>query len=234
MAPDQRPIHVANTLAFLVLLGAQLGAAVERFQSVGGEPTFEVASVKPNTSGDLRASMGVQPGGRFNATNVAARTLVSYAYQLQEYQVLGGPSWLDSDRFDIIARAAENQPLSPPVPGGPPPTIQLMIRSLLADRFSLRAHAETRDMPVFHLVLARGDRRLGPRIRPSTTDCSMPRSAPTNQPAACGTKLTLGALSAGGRTLAELGGILSQFVQRPVNDQTGIPGAFDFDLSWTP
>lgn len=81
-------------------------------------PAFEVASVKLNTSGDLRATMGVQPGGRFTAINVPARTIISYAYQLQEYQVLGGPAWLDSDRFDISAKAADNQPLTPPSPGG--------------------------------------------------------------------------------------------------------------------
>ncbi len=227
--------HPALTSALLVLLGAHLAPVRQGFQAAGAGPTFEVVSVKLNTSGDLRASMAVQPGGRFNASNVSARTLVSYAYQLQESQVLGGPSWLDSDHFDIIARAAENQLLSPPVPGGPPPTIRLMVRALLADRFSLVAHTETRELPVFHLVAARADRSLGPRIRPSTADCSAPQpAAVADSPAACGTRLALGTLSARGRTLAEIGGILSQFVQRPISDQTGIPGAFEFDLTWTP
>lgn len=106
-----------------------------------------------------------------------------------------------------------------------------MVRALLADRFLLLAHPDTREMPVCHLVVARPDSKLGPQIRPSTADCSGPEAAPpAGQRPACGIRLSLGSLN-GGRTLAELTGILSQFVRRPVIDATGITGAFEFDLT---
>src|SRR5471030_1141699 len=67
-------------------------------------PQFEVASVKVNTSGDAKVVMQ-SPGGRFIATNVTLRQLIRNAYQLQEFQITGGPSWIDRDRFDIVAKA---------------------------------------------------------------------------------------------------------------------------------
>ena len=199
-------------------------------------PAFDVASVKPNRSGNsVPATIGVQSGGRFLATNVPARTLISYAYRLQEYQVIGGPAWLDSDRFDIVGKSPESQPLAFPSPAGPPTTLPLMVRALLADRFSLLAHPDTRELPIYQLVVARTDRQLGPQIRSSTADCSgQPAPPPPGQRPTCGFRLTPGSFSAGGRTLAQLAGTLSQFVRRPVDDATGLTGAFEFDLTWTP
>jgi len=223
------------SLAVVVVAPSHLHGHMQGLATEPKAPAFEVASVKLNASGDLRATMGVQPGGRFTAINVPARTIISWAYQLQEYQVIGGPAWLDSDRFDISAKAAENQPLTPPSPGGPPATMPLMVRALLADRFSLRVHPDTREMPVYLLVMASADSKLGPQIRPSTADCAGPQTpTPPGQRPACGIALTLGSLSARGRTLAELAGILSQFVRRPVSDASGITGVFEFDLTWTP
>jgi uncharacterized protein (TIGR03435 family) len=235
LATTRLTLVTVVSLAVLVVAPSHLYGRMQGLATEPKAPAFEVASVKLNTSGDLRATMGVQPGGRFSAINVPARTIISYAYQLQEYQVVGGSAWLDSDRFDISAKAAENQPLTPPSPGGPPATIPLMVRALLAERFLLLAHPDTREMPVYHLVVARADSKLGPQIRSSTADCSGPQTpAPTGQRPACGIRLSLGSLSAGGRTLADLAGILSQFVRRPVSDATGITGVFEFDLTWTP
>ena len=84
----------------------------------GCGPAFEVASVKPNKSGDGDSRLGIQPGGRFIATNVSLRMLIRSAYQLQEFQIVGGPGWIDSERFDIMAKAEGDFP--PPVPADRP------------------------------------------------------------------------------------------------------------------
>jgi len=217
------------------------GAVVAQQASVAaGSPAFEVVSVKPNNSGDLRATIGVQPGGRFIATNINTLGLIGYAYQLQDYQIVNGPPWLRSERFDVLAKAADDVPMAIPQPGGPPNIFQLMVRELLADRFELIAHNEMREMPIFHLVFARADRRLGPKIKASTCaavvtrDGGPPGSPATGQQPTCGIRLASGALSAGGWPLSGLAGILSQFVQRPVIDRTGQSGLFDFELVWTP
>jgi uncharacterized protein (TIGR03435 family) len=222
-------------LAVLLVAGSSLLHGHMQEAATGPNPAFEVASVKVNRSGDVAAIIDLQPGNRFLATNIRARSLIASAYRLQEYQVVGGPAWLDSDRFDILAKAPENQPFTFPGPGGPPPAQQLMLRALLADRFSVVVHADTRELPGYRLVVARADGQLGPLIRSSTTDCSAQTAPPLpGQRPICGTRLIPGSLSAGNRTLAQLAGIVSQFVRRPVSDATGLAGTFDFDLTWTP
>lgn len=206
-------------------------------------PTFEVASVKPNKSGDMRVMLGIQPGGRFTATNVPLRMLIRQAYQLQDFQVVGGPGWISSDRFDVVAKAEGNLPPTPP--GGPPGPLQLMLRALLAERFSLVVHADTRELPTYALVHARTDKRLGPQLRRSDINCAQMAGArgrggaqavppqPGGRPQ-CGIRIGPGQLSAGGIPLAQFATALSQFVQRVIVDQTGLSDSFDVDLSWTP
>src|ERR1700730_10541459 len=126
-------------------------------------PVFEAASVKPNTSGDARVILVPQPGGRLTGTNVTAAMLIRFAYDLPDFQVLGGPTWLNSDRFDVLAKAE-----------GDPSVDQKrwMVRRLLAERFRLTAHTETRALPIYALVMARRDGRMGPQLRPTEADCA--------------------------------------------------------------
>jgi bla regulator protein blaR1 len=215
-------------------------------------PQFEVASVKPNKSGDGRMMLGVQPGGRFTATNVALRMLIRNAYQLQDFQIVGGPDWLTSDRFDIVAKS-EADDLGDPFRAekqGEPSRGQLMMRALLADRFKLQVHNETREMPIFALVLARSDGKLGPQLQKSSTDCEALRAAGRGRgqggpPAAlappqpgdrmqCGIRIGPGNMAAGGSTLAQFAMSIGMFVGRIVVDRTGLTGAYDFNLTWTP
>ena len=135
-------------------------------------PVFEVASVKPNKSGEGFIRFGLQPGGRFTAQNVPARELIRFAYNVQPFQIEGGPNWLNSDRFDVTAKAEGELPPTGPGQSGP---VQQMMQSLLADRFKLKVHRETKEMPVYALVLARSDGRLGKQIEPSTVDCAAQR-----------------------------------------------------------
>jgi uncharacterized protein (TIGR03435 family) len=204
------------------------------------EPKFDIASIKPNKSDDARGSIGAQPGGRFLAINMPVRDLVSFAYQVQTHGVVGGPEWLTSDRFDIVATAEAGIPVVPPSAGGPPSTMQLMMRALLADRFGLSVHNETREMPIYNMVIASGDGALGNKLRRSSADCRevVPTRAGTPQPpnqaqrATCGMRLGPGMMSAEGRSATQLANTLGQFVQRPVVNRTGLEGLFDFDLLW--
>ena len=94
------------------------------------------------------------------------RILIRQAYgQLQDFQLVGGPDWINSDRFDIEAKPEGGGPMSPQV-------LQSVFRQILEDRFALKVHKETRELPIYALVLARSDGRLGPNLKPSSPECS--------------------------------------------------------------
>jgi uncharacterized protein (TIGR03435 family) len=194
-------------------------------------PTFEVASIRRNITGTQRGSglAAPQPGGRFVAVGVTLRRLVEDAYD--QRQVVGGPAWIDADRFDVNARAD----------GDPSPAeIARMLRLLLVDRFKLIVHTETREAPVYALTAARSDRRLGPRIRESDAKCTEEarRFFPGGDPGAaaprCGDfRLGAGALIARGMTMPALARLLSGRTDRPVLDRTGLTSAYDVDVDWS-
>jgi uncharacterized protein (TIGR03435 family) len=209
--------------------------------------TFEVASVKANKSGDTRIGIGFAPGGRFRATNVPLRELIAAAYgtpqPLAAFQVSGGPKWIESDHFDVVAKMAGDPQ---PGPNGPPAAIFPMMRNLLADRFHLVVHHETMDSQVYALVLARPEGKLGPQLHTATTDCAALMAAararggaPPVPPAPgermpCGTRMFPGNLSGGAMSMAQLANVLARFVNRTVIDRTGLAGNYDLDLQWTP
>ena len=146
------------------LIAAAIGFTVPL--SAGQSATaFEVASVKRNASGDDGVRIRIDPGGRFTATNMPLRFLITFIYDLQSVQLVGGPDWLTTDRFDFTATAAREVR---------PPEMKLMIRALLADRFGLVVHEETRDMPVYALIVARSDGRLGPKLAAASNPCAAP------------------------------------------------------------
>jgi uncharacterized protein (TIGR03435 family) len=209
---------------------------------------FEVASVKPNKSGEGFIRFGLQPGGRFTAQNVPARELVRFAYNVQPFQIEGGPSWLNSDRFDVTAKAEGDFPPVGPGQSGP---VQEMMQNLLADRFKLKVHRETKEMPIYALVLARSDGRLGKQIEPSTVDCAAQRGrgagpgrgGPGGPPPAppqpgerpqCGMFMGIGNVGAGDVGIQQLAQLLSQRVQRIVVDKTGLTGRYSFNIEFTP
>jgi uncharacterized protein (TIGR03435 family) len=201
-----------------------------------GDLKFEIASIRPNTFVDGPTEMGTQPGGRLTIINVPLRLLIRNAYEIQDAQLVDAPKWIGDERFDIVAKA--NGEIPRPVPGNPGP-LQGMMRSLLADRFRLAVHRETRDFPVYALQLARSDRRLGPQLHASLTDCAalaasgQPQAAPDEKPR-CGVRASGGQMLAGGLPVAQLASLLSTMVDRTVVDRTGLSGAFDVELNWTP
>src|SRR5438067_12621488 len=128
--------------------------------------TFEVATVKENKGGDTNGMLSRPPGGRVNATNMPLRFLISYAYALTPQQPLqGGPGWIYSVRFDIVAKLEGNPPVVPSGAGIDP--ARLAMRTLLADRFKLKIHRESLETDIYALVLAKpGVTR--PPLKPST------------------------------------------------------------------
>ena len=233
---------VVAPMAFGSLDARPLGApqAASRSASPEDPLAFEVAAVRPNKTGDGRVMLGIQPGGRFTATNVTVEELIRTAYGLRfPGQLDGGPGWIRSERFDVIAKAPEGAL----IPGRD--AISAMLRALLAERFKLATRTEAREMATYDLVLARGDGRLGERLVQSTRDCS-PASrgaraggappapgAPGSAPA-CGVFMALGRISAGGVPMAQVATELSRRVDRFVTDKTGLPGSWEFELEFTP
>jgi uncharacterized protein (TIGR03435 family) len=205
-------------------------------------PVFEVASIKPNPTGFAGPTQSqIQRGGRFVATNIPVRLLIGQAYQVQSYRLVGGPRWLATDGFDINAKADGEL-----FPRGGQRPLEGALRALLADRFKLVVHVETRELPVYALVIARSDGRLGPNLtRSPTTDCDAmltaareqgggPPPPPDGHPPACGVRMGNGTFSADSRSPSQLAGILSAVLDRRVVDQTGLTGLFNADLTWTP
>ena len=205
-------------LVLVVVPALGVAATAQRAQ-------FEVASVKLHTSDDQRTYMVAQPGGRFVAGNITLRFLIRSAFQLQGDQIVGGPNWLDTDRFDIDARA-------PQAPGPPSAQLGEMLQSLLADRFKLTTHNEKRELPVFALERARRDGSLGPGFR--ATACPE-LAVDLSRPQPCTNAQTgVGSLTMRGMPLNQFTPFLSSFVNRVVVDRTGLDGRYDIELKWTP
>jgi len=201
----------------------------------GKPPAFEVASIKENVSVSDSASVRAQPGGRVSVSNNSLRNIIRNAYNVQNYQIIGGPDWINSVRWDIAAKAPDD---------APPQQLLLMLRTLLADRFKLVIRNETREMPIYALTLARPDGRLGSQLRPSSADCAAIFAAAkakgetppptTNGRPTCGTRTTRGSMTTTGVAMRDFARNLGPFTGRPVLDKTGLTGAYDLDLTWTP
>lgn len=114
---------------------------------------FEVASIKPNPAGDNRVSIQMAPGGRWIANNVTIKMLIQQAYNVKDFQITGAPAWLSSERFDINAKAEG---------ASAPEQIRPMLQSLLADRFQLKIQRDSREMPVYALVVGKNGSKLQP------------------------------------------------------------------------
>jgi uncharacterized protein (TIGR03435 family) len=249
---------IAVVMGVLVAPGASASG-----QPAAGAPRFEVASIKtamsPAEMGRAAAASGaggpfslpffgvrVQPGGRLvGTTNL--QTLILRAYGIREYQLESGPKWLTNDYFDIAAKA-ESETASDA-------ELNEMLKSLLAERFGLRVHVETREAPVFTLK-TRADGRLGPGLKRTSAECErqleerkrtgastpappLPSGPQPRIEPVCGR--TMGMVNArnavetyasGGRPLSDLVGRLSNELKAPVIDQTGLTGLFDVVLEF--
>jgi bla regulator protein BlaR1 len=179
-------------------------------------PELEVASVKPSNSADPVFGIRISPGGdRFSITNATLEMLIGFAYRLPNPQISGGPKWVDSESFTIEAKVDSATRLSPGNAGFG--QVMLMIQPLLADRFKLSMHKETRSSAVYELIEAKG----GAKLKKAEADAKLGRRIGQGQ-------------VAGTMPLPVLAVSLSQSLDRPVVDRTGLPGNYTFTLTYTP
>lgn len=212
-------------------------------------PLFDVASVKTNASGGGEGRIEVLPtAGRLRATNVTLRSLILRAYGLHQSQLIGLPDWASGQRFDVDARTVM------PSPNGPEALLP-PLQGLLGERFGVRAHFESKELPAYMLVLARRDGRLGQQIRPTQADCAAGRAVTQDELRAnvregwppCGLAFFVNftTTSATGDqmrmrirrsavSMAELAKTFQATVDGPVVDRTGLEGRFDVEYTFSP
>ena len=132
---------------------------------------FEAASIKPsNPSNPPGQGIQRRPGGRFNTINSPARMLITFAYQIQGYQLVGGPDWIGSERYDIVAKMEGDPPAV--IPGSGADHMMLATRTLLGDRFKLKIHKETRELDIYALTMAKPGGKPGPKLISARGGCS--------------------------------------------------------------
>ena len=184
---------------------------------------FEVASIKRNVSGAFGGGQGLRPGGVYSAPNRELVRLIQFAYDLREFQIIGGPDWIRADRFDVTARTAPDVPID---------QVRLMVQSLLEDRFKLRVRPEKREMSFFELRLARSDGRVGPNLH----DCSNAKDkAGISSPEKPFMAPRGGTVAAGDcASLTSIANMVSNRLQTMVIDKTGLAGQWRYDIYFGP
>ena len=178
------------------------------------QPAFDVVSIHRNLNGgDTRVDI---TRGRLTMTNASLRTLLRNGYDIQNFQFAGGPSWLDSDTYDISATVADRVEVSQD-------RYRALIRALLAERFQLKVHWQTRQSDVYALVVAKN----GPALKVA--------AAPSKEPGLNTNKSShLGRMIGTNVPVSYLSSVLGIQLSHPVIDKTGLQGKYDWTLVWDP
>jgi uncharacterized protein (TIGR03435 family) len=192
-------------------------------------PQFEVASLKPNASGNMGFSIIPMPGGKLNAANINLKRLIAVAYSVTDFQIFGDVPGLESDRYDMEARAAGPAAL---------PQLRLMLRTLLAERFKLKFHRETRELKIYTLTVAKPGSPAGPGlVEVPNGECS---AESTQQSALkdgtpCGVvNMGAGRINGHRARISQLADRLSTVLSITVVDKTGLQGIYNIAMTWTP
>ena len=209
---------------------ASTGGAADRFE-------IEVATVKPNKAGGGQ-NIQVTPGGLVTVTNMTVGTLIRMAYGSEsiqtQRQIVGGPSWIDTDRFDISAKTALTLSSRDDL-------FRILVRSVLEDRFHIKWHREQREIPTYSLVLANKDGKLGASLKASDGKCygrgnPPPPNTPFSPMTFCGMRGGNGDMTYTGQTIREIAASLANYavIGRPVIDRTALQGQYDLHLLFVP
>jgi uncharacterized protein (TIGR03435 family) len=199
------------------------------------KPQFEVASIKPAAPDARGTYIRNTGGGRVDISNMPLKELIVFAWRVQPYQITGGPAWVSSERFNVTAKT-ENTPKQG--------EMQLMLQGLLEDRFQLTVRHETKELPIYALVLARKDGKLGPDLTEAkeggctAPDPTRPPSRPEPgqaPPRNCGQmRMSMQTMEAVSIPISNLVPMLARLLGRTVIDKTGLTGKYDINLQWTP
>jgi uncharacterized protein (TIGR03435 family) len=175
-------------------------------------PAFEVASVKPNTANDRIVSINVGPGARFAAKGYTLVLLTQRAYGVMDWNVSGGPGWIRTDRFDVTAKAPISGTLTEK-------QLQPMLQALLVDRFKLRLHKSSQQMPGYALVVAKG----GPKVKAAADRDEHPDTF----------RLTGTGLVGQAITMEDFARFVAGKLGLVAVDETGLKGVYNFKADWT-
>lgn len=226
-----------NAAVFVIAI-VPVVAAGQQFLPTSGAPVdpdtrFEVVSIKPINDASTPMRTMTTPAG-FESSNPVGGIL-RQALQKPDYQMVGAPGWINTDRYSIRAK---------PPAGVPITAMSVMLLNMLKDRFQLVSHLETREQAIFHLVLTRNDGRLGPNLKPTSTECratmasrleAAKRGAPPlfdpGDPCGSG-RNSPGLFTFSGRSMAQFVPTLSDLTGRPVIDKTGLAGLYDVTLKF--
>lgn len=271
MALQKKVIAVAGlAIAVCAMAGARLTAAqqagVVMSSNAGGQaqagqsaqtqdaalPKFEVASIKKHVddnSGNMMVRLGGPDVGRYTPTNVNLKLLIEFAYNLKDFQLSGGPGWVNSDRYDVNAKVEDStvEQLKKLPNEKQQDQMRLMVRALLADRFKLKLSHQTKEMPVYALVPAKSGTKLKESPPPD------PQSA-TDTPQ-MGSRVAMGkdgrpilprgtwslsmrngsemTMTGNAIPISSLTDLLGRQLGREVVDQTGLKGVYDVTLQYT-
>jgi bla regulator protein blaR1 len=188
-------------------------------------PEFEVATIKPSSPNDVHgATFSFTPGEGVNVTNGAVKGLVEMAYDVRDFQILGGPGWVNSDLFNIVAKSASDAAgTSTSNSSASIQETRLRLQALLAQRFQLKIRRETKELPVYVLEVGQKGAKL---VENSATNSAGGPPAGIN--AGCGQ------MTGTNTSMANLAYKLSRQLDRTVLDRTGLTKNYDFQFSWTP
>jgi uncharacterized protein (TIGR03435 family) len=212
--------------AAAVILGAVIALpGAVRAQSPQSAPAFDAADVHLRAhSNNPTPSMsgGVLRGGRYDLRNATMLDLIATAYNVTDTDtIVGGPNWLERDRFDIVAKAPN---------GTPPDRVRQMMQSLLAERFKLVIHKDTRPIPGFALAVGKGKPKLKEAAAEGSGCQGQPQTPPGGVPYIV--------LTCKGMSMElfsqQLRGMAGPYLTGPVTDMTGLKGFWDFEFKWTP
>jgi len=198
---------VSKKLGRILLAAAAIGLASAQ--------AFEVASIKPSEPGGHGVQIQIAPGGRLVAKNVNVKFLIQQAYGVRDFQITGGPGWIGSERYDIVAKPEGEGDVTPD-------QLKPMIQALLAERFKLTLHRETKELPVYALVVAKN----GPKLQEVEGGPTKTKGAQM--------RMGRGLLNAQAVSMTMLATSLSNQLGRSVIDKTGLTGNYDVKLEWTP
>jgi len=219
-------MHRALIIGVLCALGGGEGTAQQP-----SAPAFEAASIKPTVNAPTPNWRSRFQPTSYTASNIPVRELIKIAYEVRvDAQVQGGPDWIDSARFDVQASSASQ---------ATPAEMRIMLRGVLANRFKLRARPEQQELPVYALVKARSDGRLGTALKPiGEKDCAPAATPPTSGQRPCGSvAFSADSMMVSGVSMARLAELLPGTngftgIDRLVIDRTSLSGLYAFDVKF--
>jgi uncharacterized protein (TIGR03435 family) len=221
-----RKVIVAGLGISAVALPVLIGVLKTPLVKAQSQLKFEVASIRRSNPDSENSRLGPVPGGDLRANNITAMQLVTFAYNVHDFQISGAPEWMKTERIDILAKperpegSTDMASMTDVERGKFIDQLRERTRSLLAERFRFAMHKDTKELPVYELIIAKG----GHKLKPATTDERRNQHMVTGR----------GQISGERSTIEMLRMSLSNVLGRTVVDRTGLTGTYDFRMEWTP